>query len=391
MAIAGDALVIGTHGDTLDGTFETSDGIYILDAMTGKQRRQLYTPGRGDHDIGGIAIDGDRIVATTDNGQVLAFSFEGKPLWQARLRGKVRPAPALAQLNGDQQVDVVVGDEEGILWALNGATGDVLWKVETGRNEYGARGFIAAAAIVDVDGDGRDDVIAGARDGVLGAYRGRDGDPLWQTKGTSGIHASPQVLDVDGDGAPEVLAAWSYSTLALLDARTGRQRWARAVEQDDDGIEGLIATPVPLPGGGSGPSLLVAPTAWWGDEDGILGVAADKRAFRSVEGRVSGSAVVTDLDGDGVLEALVGTERGKLVALHADGGRAELLGLPKGIEATPMLADVDRNGTYELLVAANDGVLRCYETGSTARPLVSRFRGESAHNRGDLGHVPLRW
>jgi hypothetical protein len=52
---------------------------------------------------------------------------------------------------------------------------------------------------------------------------------------------------------------------------------------------------------------------------------------------------------------------------------------------------VDKDGTYELLVAANDGTLHCFATGSKAKPLISRFRGESLHNRGELGAVRLGW
>ena len=87
----------------------------------------------------------------------------------------------------------------------------------------------------------------------------------------------------------------------------------------------------------------------------------------------------------------MGTERGNVIALHADGGMAKLATLGGPIEAPAMLADVDGNGTCELVVASNDGKLSCFETGSTARPEISRFRGESPHNRGELGKVSLGW
>lgn len=390
MAMVGDAIVIGTHGASLDGKDEKTDGVYVLEAKTGTTRKLIATPGKGDLDVGGVAIDGDRVYFTTDNGLVVAATLAGKVLWQATLRGKVRPAPALGDLTGDGTVDVVAGDEEGLLSALDGATGKAIWAMPTGRNEYDAQGFIGAAAITDVDGDGKDDVIAGARDGAMIAYRGRDGHPIWAMQGSSGIHASPLVLDADGDGRREVLAAWSYSNIMLLDARTGRERWSQWLELDSGGIEGLFGTPTPLPGGRHG-GVLVAPTAWWDNNDGIIGVGPGERDFRSTEKRVTSSAVVTDLDNDGVLEAILGTETGKLLALHADGGRAELAVIKGGVEATPMLADVDKDGTYELLVAGNDGTLQCFATGSTARPLISRFRGESLHNRGELGGVKLGW
>jgi len=389
MARAGDSIVIGTHGATLAGKNEASDGIYELDARTGKRTSFIKTPGAGDLDIGGIAIHGDTVFFTSDNAQIGAASLaSGKVLWKVAARGKVRPAPALADLDGNGAIDVIVGDELGTLYALDGASGKKLWSATTGPNEYEARGFVAAAAIVDVGGDGNDDVVAGARDGILTAYRGRDGKVLWQHQYDSGIHASPSVADFDQDGKPEVLAAWSYGQLAILDGRTGTPRWLARLEQDSGGIEGLFGSPVPVPGA---PGVLVAPTSWWGKDDGVIGVGVDVRAFRSFEDRVTATAVVTDLDGDGKNEAVLGTERGKLLALTAEGGRALLATVGGGIEASALLDDTDGDGRYELLVASNDGLLTCFETPSTKRPVVARFRGDSPDNRGDFGATRLGW
>jgi outer membrane protein assembly factor BamB len=389
MALAGDAIVIGTHGATLQGKNERSDGVYLIDAKSGKQRSLIRTPGTGDLDVGGIALEGDVVYFTSDNSQIVAASVgSGKILWKAAARGKVRPAPALADLNGDGHVDVVAGDEEGMLRALDGKSGQSLWTAATGVNDYNARGFIAAAAIADLDGDRRDDVVAGARDGILTAYRGRDGGVLWQVQNDSGIHASPSVADFDQDGRPEILAAWSYGNVVIIDGATGHKRWLTRLEQDDGGIEGLFGSPVPLPGA---PGILIAPTAWWGAEDGVIGIGAHERAFKGFEGRMSASAVVTDLDADGRKEAIIGTEKGTLVAFTAGAERIELASLSGPIEAAGLLADADRNGKFELYVASNDGLLTCFETESSSEPDVPRFRGKSPHNRGDLGQVRLGW
>lgn len=388
MALVGGKLVIGTHGRTLNGLNEPDDGVVLLDAVTGKTLSTIRSPGRGDLDVGGIAVDGDRVVFGTDNGQVVAATLAGTTLWTSRMAGKVRAAPALGDLDGDGTADAVVGDESGALVALDGKTGRQLWLVQTGTNAYGAKGFIGAAAIGDLDRDGRDDVVAGARDGMLAAYRGRDGNVLWQVRHDSGIHASPSLIDFDGDGTLEVLAAWSYSELAVLDAARGDEIWGQGIAQDGGGIEGLFGTPIPLPGT---PGVMVTPTAWWDAEDGIVGVGPTQRAWKSFEGRVTASAVVTDLDGDGAQEAIVGTERGALLALRADGGRAVLATLAGGIEAPALLGDTDGNGTVELLVASRDGMLTCFETGSRAKPVVSRFRGSDPRNTGQLGPVSLGW
>ncbi len=389
MALVGDKIVIGTHGRTLKGKNERDDGVYVLDAKSGKVAKFIRTPGAGDLDVGGVATDGQNVIFTTDNSQIVKAGLDGKIVWKTRAKGKVRPAPALADLDGDGDLDVIVGDESGALRALDGSTGKRLWAVATGGNDYGAKGFIGAAAVADLDGDGHPDVVAGARDGILSAYRGIDGSVLWQISSSSGMHASPIIADFDQDGQPEVLAAWSYGDVAIADGRTGEKRWATTLEQDGGGIEGLFGTPTPLPGS---PGVLIAPTSWWGaKEDGIIGVGVDERRFKSFEGRVSASAVVTDLANDGKLEAIIGTEKGKLLALTADGGRAVLATLGGPIEAPAMLADTDGDGSYELLVASNDGKLTCFETGSKAKPFISRFRGESPHNTGAIGAVKLGW
>jgi len=389
MARAGDGIVIGTHGASLTGRNEASDGIYVLEAATGIKRAFIKTPGKGDLDIGGIAVAGDTVFFTADNSQIGAASLTtGKILWKVATRGKVRPAPALADLNKDGTLDVIVGDEEGTLYALDGTNGAKLWSVTTGTNEYNAKGFIAAAAIVDVGQDGTDDVIAGARDGILTAYRGVDGKVLWQQKHDSGIHASPSIADFDQDGKAEVLAAWSYGQVAILDAGTGTPRWLARLEQDSGGIEGLFGSPVPIAGA---KGVLIAPTSWWGKEDGIIGVGVAERVFRSYEDRVTASAVVTDLDGDGTYEGIIGTEKGQLLALTTDGRRAVLATLNGGIEASAFVDDTDGDGRYEILVASNDGLLTCFQTTSLKKPMLSRFRGNTPDNRGDLGTVKLGW
>jgi outer membrane protein assembly factor BamB len=388
MVKVGDTIVIGTHGQTLNGKNEKSDGIYILDAKTGAVRSTIHTPGAGDLDVGGIAVDGGKVYFGTDNSQVIAATLEGRVLWTARAKGKVRPAPALGDLDGDKQIDVVVGDESGELMAIDGKNGSRIWTVVTGGNSNNAKGFIGAAAIRDLDGDGLDDVIAGARDGVLAAYRGKDGKVLWQAGSDSGIHASPSLVDFDQDGKPEVLAAWSYCDVAILDGATGRKRWSAELSLDSAGIEGLFGSPIPLAGS---PGVLIVPTAWWGKDDGVVGHGPLARDFKTFEGRVSSTAVVTDLNGDGVREAILGTEKGLLIALQPDGGYGKLATLGGPIEASAMIVDTDGDGTYELLVASNDGKLTCFETGSRARPDLSRFRGDDPRNRGDLGAVRMGW
>ncbi len=387
MAKVGEVIVIGTHGDTLDKPNEVTDGIYLLEASTGKLRALLKTPGSGDRDVGGIAIDDERIFFTSDNGLVGMFEHS-KFAWQQNLGGKVRPAPALGDFDRDGVMDVVAGNETGELAAFAGTTGMKLWSHQSGESDYGHKGYIGSPAIADVDGDGGDDVIAGGRDGVLEALRGSDGSVIWQLRQDSGIHASPSFADLDGDGKRELIASWSYGNLLVIDPKDGHALWGMQLEMDGGGIEGLFGSPVPIPGK---PGLILQATSWWGKEDGVIGVGPIQRDFKSHEGRVSASAVVIDLDGDGNGEAIIGTEEGKLLAFGAAHGREELAKLGGKIEAPALLADVDGNGTTEILVASNDGLLTCFGTKVARAPIISRFRGDDPRNRGDFGSTPLGW
>jgi outer membrane protein assembly factor BamB len=393
-------VVLGTHGAALDREDEASDGVYVLAAATGKSLRFIPTPGRGDRDVGGVALDGGHALFSTDNGQLVKAELSsGHLTWSARLAGKVRPAPALGNFDGRGARDVVVGDEAGDLHVFDGDSGERLWVAATGVNEYDARGFIAAAAVADLNADGIDDVVAGARDGVLTAYDGRSGRSLWQERSGSGIHASPSLLDLEGDGRLEVLAAWSYSRLAILDALTGAVRYQQELAQDAGGIEGLFASPVPLPAP-AGSGFIVQGTSWWGGQrggqasstiDGIVLAGQAGREHRSDEGRVSASAIVMDLGDDGVWDAVLGTEQGELLAVSAAGARTVLARLGGPIEASAAAHDVDGDGSFELLVASNDGLLSCFETGSRTRPLLSRFRGDGTDNQGHVAGVRLRF
>ena len=142
------------------------------------------------------------------------------------------------------------------------------------------------------------------------------------------------------------------------------QTLADRLEQDDGGIEGLFGSPIPLPGA---PGILIAPTAWWGADDGVIGIGARQRSFRELRGTDERDRDRRRLDANGTKEAIIGTEKGKLIAFDAAGERFELATLAGPIEAAGLLADADRNGKAELFVASNDGLLTCFETASANR------------------------
>jgi uncharacterized repeat protein (TIGR01451 family) len=137
--------------------------------------------------------------------------------YEAPYRDSVRIA--IADMNGDGFDDVITAKRTGTgsIRVFDGLTGErftgALSQIDAfnGRTEKGA--FVAAG---DVNGDGTPDIIAGSalgQRGLMKVFDGRDGSLLAQIRpfGTAfkgGIRVAAG--DVDGDGRDEIIAAKGY-------------------------------------------------------------------------------------------------------------------------------------------------------------------------------------
>jgi hypothetical protein len=194
--------------------------------------------------------------------------------------------------------------------------------------------FHYAPTMADVDDDGDLDLVVGTwNEGVL----------LFRNDGTARAprfvplpgprvdlprvqHPSPHVGDLDGDGDLDLVAGESSGEVNVW--RTDGSRTA--------------------------PEFALVTEA-------LLGIDVGRRS----------APAIADLDGDGVLDLVVGSEGGEAVVLRGLGGgvdrfeRGGALALP-GISA-PAFADMDGDGDLDLLVGEIAGGLRWYEN-SRATP-----------------------
>ena len=161
----------------------------------------------------------------------------------------------------------------------------------------------------------------------------------------AGSYSAPAVADLDGDGLLDLLLATSAGTVA---------RFAQTAPN--------AATFAPAPTGGGASNLRNA------DNTADLGVP-------------SGSPAITDLDGDGLLDLLVGDGAGQLHRFEQTGAHtftfadlglltdASGTALDVGDTAAPTVGDVDNDGLLDLLVGNFDGQVRRYE--QTALPAAT--------------------
>lgn len=376
------------------------DGLYLLNARNGQIERQIRLPDttEGETDLNGLAWAGDRLYVGSDCYRLYCFSTSGQELWHYDTPGQVEGCPALTDLNGDKTPDVVAVMEDVGVMALDGISGQVLWKHTSG---YAGPGLMNSPALYDLNQDGIDDIIMGGAKHIernydstwvleddnerprIWAIDGKTGEPLWQIITPSRLCSS--ILVAEQNGQPTIYSAERDGHLRILD-RYGRiQRMIKTPE-------GIYSSPVLNSSlnhvflGVSGyeyslPSLLNSATT--GPIAGVnsLGLPYQQlTATGTPAGKVSASATVADVLGRWNYQVLMPTEFGVLHVWDELGNPIFQLALPAGAEASATVADVDGDGLLELLIADYDGYLTCYDTqGSATRVHWGQFRGNAAN------------
>ncbi len=234
-------------------------------------------------------------------------------------------APAIGDINGDGKPDIVVSTWDGTLYAFD-HTGALLpgWPVRLplvpscpldpskpkppgdcmDLTHAVARGVYAAPVLVDMNKDGKLDVVQSAFDAYVYIYNG-DGTPMpgWPVRATTSraskldrIMATPTVTDLNGDGIPDIVTS-SNETVGGGDA-------AGPVFAIDG--RGTL-TPSPL--STDGPYLKNWPF-----------IRASFKLFPVVGTGIPPSQFAADFDGDGVEEIGVMGNGSPPIVVKADPG-----------------------------------------------------------------------
>lgn len=361
--------IVGSWSPVAEWT-DTSVGAAYATPVVGN-----LTDDDGDGTIGSAGDIPDIVVVNT-SGQAVALSGDGSGhLWTININSGEPSTPAIGDLDGDGRPDVVFSGAGGFV-AVQGETGSIIWTSASNAN-MGAIAYCGGAAIHDLDGDGKAEVIQGnyILNGQSGTLRGKGA----YGQGTIGSYYSMGVAaDIDQDGDLEVVVG-----NALYDA-DGNTIWYNGQRDgfvavgnfDSDPYGEIVVTEngnvrlqdddgTVLWSGNFTSSRIGPPTIADFDGDGQpeIGVAGFnsyvviegngtllwKAATQDVSSGVTGSAVF-DFEGDGAAEAVYADETTVWVFDGATG--AVKLSWPNHSSATcteyPAIADVDNDGHAEI-------------------------------------------
>lgn len=284
-------------------------------------------------------------------GHVARINKTGEVVFQVELgpelgRGAVF-LPSVADVNGDGTEDIIGGRNDGVVYALDAGTGDVMWECRLPDRLTNYEWGSAA----DLDGDNLAEVVVTTMYGWVYAID-NDGTPLWRAKMEAYRPSAPAIADIDSDGEPEIVYGTATRYLIALNAQ-GNLEWASFQPPYHLGRTTPLVADVNRDGHAEvyGMSSMLSPGK------GLLCLNGFDGALRwhgLTIGKAYGGRAPTRFS-DGSLGILSCDKGGNMHAHQADGTlrwHARVSGA--GVYNPPVSADLDGDGSLEVVVTVRD-------------------------------------
>jgi hypothetical protein len=322
-----------------------------------------------------VNLDGDEeleLIIGTNGGDIYAWNPDGSGVRFAdglfkSIGGQIRGGPAVDDVDGDMDLEVVVANSYGQIYMMS----------HDGAGYHQSNGFFAqgsgavygSPALVDLDGDGDIEIVAGMMGGNIYAWHHDrtgylDSTGLFASPG--GVFGSVAVGDVDNNGDYEIVCGGVFSRAVKVYDDDGNMHvgWPRGLDCD------IYASPALANLDDDGKLDIVIGTQR-GDTDDSASVYVmnDRGVLRSgwpvtVAGDFFASPIVGDISGDGIPDIVIVSNDGNIYAWHDDG--TPVNGWPRNIGyelyATPAVDDMDNDGDLEVVAAGYDAQIHVFDS-----------------------------
>lgn len=177
----------------------------------------------------GAGADGTLVAVGTDKGDVLAFTADGKPLWQARVTSEVVSPPKVAE------GVVVVWSGDGRVFGVSAADGKTRWVYQRNNPPLTVRNFSGGVIT-------RGGLFVGTAGGKLLALDLATGNIGWEAnvatpKGATELERIVDITSLPFIDAAQACAVAYQGRVACFDLLRGTLNWSRDVSS----LDGLVA------------------------------------------------------------------------------------------------------------------------------------------------------
>lgn len=318
--------------------------------------------------------------------------------------------PTFADLDGDGDLDLFVGNKEGVIAFFENNDG-AFTEVQGAGNPFDGRDFGTdgedadniAPAFADIDADGDLDLFVGLGNGEVHYYRNDDGVFNFVPFNTIGItdvggDVNHGAADLDGDGDQDVYAGLGDGIIFAF-ANDGGQFISIGLEGHplDTNIvkTDYFASPAFADIDGDGDLDAFSGSyeqniRYFQNTDGsFTEVSGVDNPFDGLDGGQDESIAFVDWDGDGDLDAFIGNKAGEIRFFeNTDGKFAAVTGagnpfdgisfqpdfLPNAI-TRPAFADIDNDGDQDAYIGTTTGMIRVFENDGEGN--LSELTGEA--------------
>jgi hypothetical protein len=416
-------------GTITEPEFVKNDTVFTnVNALIGGDPKPAFADLDGDGNYDLLVGIGESFVPGPDPGLTLGFRNIGTaelPIFEldATLVAGIPDVglnsyPALADIDGDGDYDLLLGRDGGALYYYKntGTINNPVWTREfTTFASVESSTYWKNPTFVDLDYDGDLDLVYGQSTGILYVYRnnGTPTNPLFQLYPDyfkviklDGSGGTASLADFDGDGDYDLISGmWDGKFYYFRNDGTNKKPVFNRVNMPFSSLTvNSYSSPVFVDIDGDGDYDIVSGALngqvyCYINNNGSF--TLDNSIFGFIDVGWMSIPTLADLDGDGDLDLLVGAEAGSEYRYYENTGSnvfIENTTMFSGIVfpgySRPTLADVDNDGDYDLIIGRSNGAIIYYRNdGDASSPIWVRadsvFNGVKVKQNAHAGLADL--
>ncbi len=299
----------------------------------------------GSMAMGNINADANReFVACLQSNNILCVNDQGVQKWSVPAGGTLRNGPIIAHPNSGTANKVITITQNGILNVLNGdGTAFTNFPVTL------SGAFLAPPAIGDLNGDGNNEIVVVSLNGALNAVTLTTGQNLSGfpvTLNSGGSQNGVTIANLDSDPQPEILVASSNGGYLYAVNHDGS-----VLFQKNIGTQ-MKTSPVVADVNNNGSKEIIQIT----NNGTIYIMSSDGTNLAgtpfTIDTAVECTPVVAYMDGGSQAGIIFGDASGKLHSVRADGTESPNFPITLGgnVKVSAAMADVDGDGDIEIVI-----------------------------------------